>query len=169
MMVLDDRSNPHRVSVFAAVFIWGRGSKRYGRLFLRAAWSTREQQIKRLAGAPLMVILGFGPVMAFGPLIGFLSARFPPGHWVFGLSVGAFLVVWASTLLLALARVARMNAPAHISAAKQLGRCPLCDYTIVNLEPERDRCTVCPECGGAWRLPRTPAAGVDASEILPPA
>ncbi len=34
----------------------------------------------------------------------------------------------------------------------ELGRCPTCQYSIASLEPESDGCTVCPECGGAWRL-----------------
>jgi hypothetical protein len=32
------------------------------------------------------------------------------------------------------------------------GRCPVCLYALDDLEPEADRCTVCPECGAAWRL-----------------
>ncbi|MDX2017625.1 MAG: hypothetical protein SFY95_08325 [Planctomycetota bacterium] len=32
------------------------------------------------------------------------------------------------------------------------GRCPVCLYPLEDLEPEPDRCTVCPECGAAWRL-----------------
>lgn len=34
----------------------------------------------------------------------------------------------------------------------QVGRCPACQYSIASLEPSSDGCTVCPECGGAWRL-----------------
>lgn len=32
------------------------------------------------------------------------------------------------------------------------GRCPVCLYTLDDLEADTDRCTVCPECGSAWRL-----------------
>ncbi len=31
------------------------------------------------------------------------------------------------------------------------GLCPGCDYSIAELEPADDGCTVCPECGAAWR------------------
>jgi len=31
--------------------------------------------------------------------------------------------------------------------------CPACVYSLDSLTPEPDGCTVCPECGAAWRLP----------------
>lgn len=31
--------------------------------------------------------------------------------------------------------------------------CPVCTYNLRGLECEADGCTVCPECGAAWRLP----------------
>jgi len=31
--------------------------------------------------------------------------------------------------------------------------CPSCGYRLVAAPPEGDGCTVCPECGAAWRLP----------------
>lgn len=34
-----------------------------------------------------------------------------------------------------------------------LGCCPVCTYNLSGLESETDGCTVCPECGAAWRLP----------------
>ncbi|MEM1165048.1 MAG: hypothetical protein AAGI30_02020 [Planctomycetota bacterium] len=37
--------------------------------------------------------------------------------------------------------------------------CPACDFDLDELVPEDDGCTVCPECGTAWRvgeMPREP-------------
>jgi hypothetical protein len=31
-------------------------------------------------------------------------------------------------------------------------RCVACDYDLRGLPPEPDGCTICPECGAAWRL-----------------
>ena len=31
--------------------------------------------------------------------------------------------------------------------------CPSCLYGIRDIEPDPDGCTICPECGAAWRLP----------------
>jgi len=30
--------------------------------------------------------------------------------------------------------------------------CPSCGYSLRDVTPEADGCTVCPECGAAWRL-----------------
>ena len=35
--------------------------------------------------------------------------------------------------------------------AKQM-QCLACNYELVGVPPEPDGCTVCPECGAAWRL-----------------
>jgi hypothetical protein len=35
-------------------------------------------------------------------------------------------------------------------------RCPSCSYSLANLDIEADGCTVCPECGAAWRLSALP-------------
>ncbi len=32
------------------------------------------------------------------------------------------------------------------------GVCLICEYNLAGLQPESDGCTVCPECGGAWRI-----------------
>ncbi|MBX3387428.1 MAG: hypothetical protein KF768_12735 [Phycisphaeraceae bacterium] len=32
------------------------------------------------------------------------------------------------------------------------GQCAACGYSIGDLRSAEDGCTVCPECGGAWRL-----------------
>ena len=34
--------------------------------------------------------------------------------------------------------------------------CLTCKYQLSGLHPEPDGCTVCPECGAAWRLPPRP-------------
>lgn len=41
---------------------------------------------------------------------------------------------------------------AAIRAMTRAGLCPSCAYRIDSIEPEPDECTVCPECGGAWRM-----------------
>jgi hypothetical protein len=32
------------------------------------------------------------------------------------------------------------------------GRCPSCGYPLHGLEQQPDGCTLCPECGAAWRI-----------------
>ncbi len=44
------------------------------------------------------------------------------------------------------------NATCAIRAMTRAGLCPSCAYNMDGVEPESDGCTVCPECGAAWRL-----------------
>lgn len=50
--------------------------------------------------------------------------------------------------------------------------CPTCGYDLFGAEPEADGCTVCPECGAAWRASRirrvTPLAAMPAGESIVP-
>lgn len=48
---------------------------------------------------------------------------------------------------------------APIEAAKTLRRslCPHCRFSLAGISPDPDRCTVCPECGAAWKLPPPPS------------
>lgn len=39
------------------------------------------------------------------------------------------------------------------SQYKEMGRCPACQYSLEAISPTLDGCTICPECGGAWRMP----------------
>lgn len=47
----------------------------------------------------------------------------------------------------------RRPAPTYESFGALLahGYCPSCGYRIDDFRPEPDGCTVCPECGAAWR------------------
>lgn len=33
-----------------------------------------------------------------------------------------------------------------------IGQCASCRYDLANIEPAPDACTVCPECGAAWKI-----------------
>ena len=37
-------------------------------------------------------------------------------------------------------------------AVLSIGHCPSCTYRLFDIEEESDGCTVCPECGGSWKL-----------------
>jgi len=41
-----------------------------------------------------------------------------------------------------------------VRALTRSGLCASCGYTLATSEPEPDGCTVCPECGAAWRMQR---------------
>ncbi len=43
---------------------------------------------------------------------------------------------------------------AHLAASRL---CLCCGYGLAGVPPQQDGCTVCPECGAAWVLPRPPS------------
>jgi hypothetical protein len=45
----------------------------------------------------------------------------------------------------------RAGLPPHVP--KLVGRCLACGYDLDGLALAADGCTVCPECGAAWKLP----------------
>lgn len=52
------------------------------------------------------------------------------------------------------AAIARRRASIIAHAAAAEGFCGGCAYPLDALDPEPDGCTVCPECGAAWRIDR---------------
>ncbi len=71
-----------------------------------------------------------------------------PGNvpsWTPGLTLVpcVVVIVWASRHFI------RGRYPRIILAH---GFCPACGYNLAQLDPHEDGCTVCPECGAAWRI-----------------
>lgn len=105
-----------------------------------------EGSVFELLAAPVMV---WGIVLLTGAGVTYRIAK-----------TGGF--VWPVVLFLGVALVgavfSRRLPPAssrHVAGAMlELKRCPSCAFTLVGRAPEPDRCVICPECGGAWILPR---------------
>ncbi len=87
-----------------------------------------------------------------------LDTNNPPA-WVW-LTV---LPVWAGIVWTLNRYLARRGNPRRTHRIGSLlashGLCPSCAYGLADLSPEADGCTVCPECGGAWRRGVRTAAG----------
>jgi hypothetical protein len=78
--------------------------------------------------------------------------------WVFPYSLLAFGVpmgLWV--------RAVSWRSPSHAQAALLAkGICPHCAHGIGRIPPEPDGCTVCPECGAAWKEPnQNPNKSID--------
>jgi hypothetical protein len=111
-------------------------------------------------------------VTRVGDLPGYVGAAFLPGmiilganwiftgHWWPRNTAAGFLVGISPPLgicmYLALNRrgFRRFRARNVAGAMLGVGHCPGCGYDLTRATPEDDGCTVCAECGGAWRLPR---------------
>jgi len=68
------------------------------------------------------------------------------GFWL--MAIGVSLLIPAIVVVTVGTRVVLPRYRDWIAAC---GRCPACGYEIMNLPPDSDGCTVCPECGSAWR------------------
>lgn len=67
--------------------------------------------------------------------------------------------VLAVGILVALLPAIWWRGPRLGRAARRLGLCWSCGYDLRGMTPDPDGCTVCPECGAAWRLPDPPGPG----------
>lgn len=79
------------------------------------------------------------------------------GKFVHGLIHYGYLGVLAGSFVLMLVLVTVWSvraAPGPFCHRRLLlRRCPSCDFSLMEITAEADGCTVCPECGGAWRIP----------------
>lgn len=75
-----------------------------------------------------------------------------PNMWMgVVMKFGWMVVMWAPLFLLINSLHARGRGIAAIKALHAAGLCPSCAYDLRRVEAAADGCTVCPECGGAWR------------------
>jgi hypothetical protein len=68
------------------------------------------------------------------------------GLMTFMIATVAFFVTLTSTTR----RYNRLNAVSYLPSRLI---CPACEHSMRGLSPEKDGCTVCPECGAAWNVP----------------
>ena len=74
----------------------------------------------------------------------------------------SLLIPWLGPLAVVLAQLCAAIVAAHCGYKPLLGwlrdkrisegRCGGCKYALNGIDPEPDVCTVCPECGAAWKL-----------------
>ncbi|TVQ31828.1 MAG: hypothetical protein EA376_07505 [Phycisphaeraceae bacterium] len=73
-----------------------------------------------------------------------------PIHTPIRLLAALLLIFFAVTLR---HRMPRFRPDLLTEAMLAEQRCPSCARSLADLPAESDGCTICPECGGAWRIP----------------
>lgn len=109
-----------------------------------------------------------GTVRYYWPyLVGFLVcflilglARVLNVPWPIGFVLAVVLMPVGLAMLVLFGFTARPYIETSYDAMLAIGRCINCGYDISGMSPDPDGCTVCPECGAAWRLPAPPPPGV---------
>lgn len=85
-------------------------------------------------------------------------------YYLFGLA-GLIAVPVISLLLVYVLKPAKRRLPnvphrIRVAAFVRRGLCAQCGYPICGTTEETDGCTVCPECGAAWKLPAPTAENI---------
>jgi hypothetical protein len=95
-------------------------------------------------------------VLILYPIV-LLAVGRPIFRWVSAPGLVTGLAVGMTTM--AIVQGARVKARVQDAVRQCLGRrlCPSCGYDLAGLEAGADGCTVCPECGAAWRLAQSPS------------
>lgn len=105
------------------------------------------------AGFVTQAMLGFAPQMFM--LFNTQSRTLP---WFTAKVVFAYLaVVLPASVAFIWTFVRMIKNPGVATHRLERRLCGSCCYSIDSLPSEQDGCTVCPECGAAWRLPLPPA------------
>jgi hypothetical protein len=98
----------------------------------------------------LRVVLWSAAVLGFAPAASGI-VRWPGWQDEAMLLFAAAVIVLAAALVPRGFRQKRANIERVVRTA--LPFCAVCGYAINGLLVQADGCTVCPECGAAWRLP----------------
>lgn len=102
----------------------------------------------------ILVFWCVGLICAFGVVaLMILGVKFPTwANSVFILSVLPLTIVWTRMFIVICMRWQCAWIVAN-------GRCGSCGYDLAKLPVAEDSCTICPECGAAWKLHRCPDCG----------
>ena len=82
----------------------------------------------------------------------FVSRMMRGGYGWDAIPAAAFIAIWA--FMAKRSYSAFPDRPGwHVAQElRKMGRCPCCTYRLPGIIAESDGCTVCPECGAAWKL-----------------
>ena len=145
LMVTDDRGNAYRVP-------WARRERRKGCFGAKLQKEIeREEWAHRcFFGLKNSTAMAIGAAMMMMP---FLLKLIPAG-WVSEDLVGVAVLLLISFGLLIVLGVGAVGRPRSIvvDALRIRSLCPVCVYDLAGSPIAGDGCTVCPECGAAWRL-----------------
>lgn len=110
-------------------------------------WMLRRERVRRTAF--LLGIIYLFALLIFIPILVMMSgAAAPP------VGTEVILVVLCVVPAFVVWHFIARGAPGRMrSVLIRLGRCASCGYALTGLTSEDDGCTVCPECGSAWKLP----------------
>jgi hypothetical protein len=108
----------------------------------------------------------FIPSLASGAALA--PGRGPSLGWGIGMTVGWMVTVGFTTTLASIPMARWYWNPVIVEAVVREGHCGACGYPLPTAAAEHDGCTVCPECGAAWRVPPTAPPSTGGKPPVPP-
>ncbi len=144
-MIADDRGRPIKlrfrgVPIFARVK--GHGIERRHR-FYEVAWISPGIIVAAFILGILLFVARFTLLRNHLPAA--IAAQF----------VGTLLLLWGPLGLISIVIAARATSgmcERVFARRDEQNRCRACTFSLAGLAAEPDGCTVCPECGAAWKL-----------------
>lgn len=106
---------------------------------------TRQNILATVFAIIVMCIIAF----AWSRLAPTLLAPFNLSPIVQGIAMGIWPFLALPPFVWFLTRANRIRIARTIV---KHGHCASCGYSLADIPPAEDRCTLCPECGSAWRI-----------------
>lgn len=100
-------------------------------------------------------------IISFVVLVAFIAMR-SAKTTALGFQLNALLLcvmasVMIQKLMFARTRLSETDSFVRRDAMLAAGLCASCAYAINEVRVQPDDCSICPECGAAWKLPHPPA------------
>lgn len=162
LMVTDDRGDAHRVP-------WARRERRpacFGAA-LQKEIERREMAHRRFFGLKNTTVIAIG----VGFIVMLFLFKLLPIGWPSEGSVGAVVLTLITFGIVPILAVGIAGRPKSIviDTLREHARCPACVYNLAGCPVAADDgCTVCPECGAAWRLDIAASGEDGASKVEGP-
>jgi hypothetical protein len=126
--------------------------------------STTHMKRVRLAvrNFTIELVIGLLVFVAFATsLTLFRTAVTSSSSWISWVSTCALPAFQLGIILVPVARFRRRHL---VTLFARAGVCPACTHSLHGLPVESDGCTVCPECGAAWRVTAQDSQSSNASD-----
>ena len=114
------------------------------------AWEERHEDLLRLIRHEKdrmgsILVLAWIIVLALPAVLPFV-----PGSWL--TKGGLWLVAFAVTTWVVVVAIANRGRHSMAAFARCIGHCPCCALDLSDASSDQDGATVCPQCGGAWKV-----------------
>jgi len=145
LVVVDDREK--RIEMMPSEYVPVLKRTKFTEARAKAAATTRFGAVK------FVLVVGMGAL--YGLVSSIWRGQSRGAMFDNGLAfIVVIVIVWLVWLFFV--RMKRQQCLTRVvEVGRGFGRCPACTYVLRECAVAADGCTVCPECGGAWRIDKS--------------